>query len=123
MEEHEADIEPLRDDAIHTLEDHRESVFCVVFDSSGRFLVTGAMDHQAYLYDTTSYEKLFHFTGHDDSVTCLVFNHNSRILASGDMAGKVQVWFSPPESPSTNWIRLAQFNTSKVFTRISRLHS
>uniref|UniRef100_A0A5K3FHM4 WD_REPEATS_REGION domain-containing protein n=2 Tax=Mesocestoides corti TaxID=53468 RepID=A0A5K3FHM4_MESCO len=94
------DVSPLPDDSILLLQKHQESVFCVAVHPSAKYIVSGAQDHTAVIWDATTGVDVFTCTGHEDSVTNVAFSPgDGKFLATGDMAGGVQIWSSDASTP------------------------
>ncbi|CAI2731667.1 unnamed protein product [Schistosoma spindalis] len=95
---------PIQDDTFKLLSGHKESVFCLDFDSTGKFLASGGQDHIAIIWNAETGEIEFICQGHDDSVNCVSFSPNGDYLCTGDMAGNIRIWLRPLiEENSKEW--------------------
>ncbi|CAH8616226.1 unnamed protein product [Schistosoma rodhaini] len=95
---------PTQDDTFKLLSGHKESVFCLDFDSTGKFLASGGQDHIAIIWNVATGETEFICQGHDDSVNCVSFSPNGDYLCTGDMAGNIRIWLRPLiEENSKEW--------------------
>lgn len=94
---------PPQDDAILVFGEHDESVFCLAFDPTGTFLVSGGQDHVAVVRNVDSKQTVFTTEGHQDSVTHVTFSPDGYYLATGDMAGGVRVWLRPSDA-TNQWL-------------------
>ncbi|XP_018652796.1 hypothetical protein Smp_040100 [Schistosoma mansoni] len=95
---------PTQDYTFKLLSGHKESVFCLDFDSTGKFLASGGQDHIAIIWNVATGETEFICQGHDDSVNCVSFSPNGDYLCTGDMAGNIRIWLRPLiEENSKEW--------------------
>ncbi|CAH8535160.1 unnamed protein product [Schistosoma turkestanicum] len=88
-------VTPPQDDTYKLLTGHKESVFCLDFDSTGKYLVSGGQDHIAIIWNVETGDMEFICQGHDDSVHCVSFSPTGDYLSTGDMSGKIHIWLRP----------------------------
>ncbi|XP_019862778.1 PREDICTED: angio-associated migratory cell protein-like isoform X1 [Amphimedon queenslandica] len=85
-------IQPLRDDSITCLNEHRGPVFAIDVNSNASLVASGSQDDRALVWSTSDKNVVFECNGHTESVTCVCFSHDDKYLATSDLAGLVQVW-------------------------------
>jgi ribosome assembly protein SQT1 len=85
-------FQPLRDDAIACLTEHKGPVFTVCSSNTCSYIASGGQDDRAIVWRSSDYQMLFECTGHHDSVTYLSFSCDDKYLATSDMSGLIQVW-------------------------------
>ncbi|CAH8570350.1 unnamed protein product [Heterobilharzia americana] len=106
---------PPQDDTFKLLSGHKESVFCVDFDSTGKFLVSGGQDHIAIIWNVVTGQTEFTCRGHEDSVHCVSFSPDGSYLCTGDMAGSIRVWLRPMETENPiEWRLLTTLNVGDL---------
>ena len=71
---------------------HKAATYCVLYDSSGGRVVTGADDCLVKVWSARTGMLLATFRGHEGQVTDLAINPESTILASSDTTGAIRVW-------------------------------
>lgn len=71
---------------------HLSSVFCVLFDRTGRFLVTGADDTIIKIWSASNGRLLATLRGHQGEITDLSISLENDMLASGSCDKKIRVW-------------------------------
>ena len=76
----------------HTLEDHADRVFEVVFSPDGRILASGDADGTVHLWDVATGTLLYTLNGHGREVHSMVFSPDGQTLAGGDADGTVHLW-------------------------------
>src|SRR5271157_3944766 len=62
---------------------HRNSVFCLAFDPTGRVLASGSMDTTAILWDVPAFRPRIVLRGHTSDVRVVVFSPDGLRLATG----------------------------------------
>ncbi|CAH8861079.1 unnamed protein product [Trichobilharzia szidati] len=107
---------PPQDDTFQLFSGHKESVFCVDFDCTGQYLVSGGQDHIAIIWNVATGVAEFICQGHEDSVHCVKFSPDGAYLCTGDMAGSIRVWLKPLKSVenSLEWKLLTTLNTGDL---------
>ncbi|TNN11549.1 POC1 centriolar proteinA [Schistosoma japonicum] len=111
---------PTQDDTFKLLSGHKESVFCLDFDSTGKFLASGGQDHIAIIWNATTCTIEFICQGHEDSVNCVSFSPGGDYLSTGDMAGSIRVWLRPVVGENTNeWklLRTLEVNSDLLWVK------
>ena len=71
---------------------HKAATYCVLYDSSGARVVTGADDCLVKVWSARTGMLLATFRGHEGQITDLAINPESTILASSDTTGAIRVW-------------------------------
>ncbi|KAJ2818757.1 hypothetical protein IWW50_005702, partial [Coemansia erecta] len=71
---------------------HKYPTFCVLFDRTGRRMITGSDDYLVKLWCTRTGYLVNTFKGHQDVVTDIALNTENTLLASASADGTVRVW-------------------------------
>ncbi|KAJ2671529.1 hypothetical protein IWW42_003314 [Coemansia sp. RSA 1085] len=71
---------------------HKYPTFCVLFDRTGRRMITGSDDYLVKVWCTRSGFLINTFKGHQDVVTDIALNVENTMLASASADGTVRVW-------------------------------
>ncbi|UXI21639.1 hypothetical protein NH340_JMT07582 [Sarcoptes scabiei] len=71
---------------------HLSSVFCVLFDRTGRFLITGADDNLIKIWSAYNGRLFATLRGHQGEITDLSVSMENDMLASGSCDKKIKVW-------------------------------
>ncbi|CAD5230181.1 unnamed protein product [Bursaphelenchus okinawaensis] len=71
---------------------HLSQVFCVCFDRTGRYVVTGGDDKLIKVWDTVTGLLRYTFRGHEGEIADLSINLENTCLASGSTDKTVRVW-------------------------------
>lgn len=71
---------------------HLSQVFCVTFDRTGRYVITGGDDKLIKVWDTTTGLLRYTFRGHQGELADLSVNFENTCLASGSTDKTVRVW-------------------------------
>ncbi|VDM38223.1 unnamed protein product [Toxocara canis] len=71
---------------------HLSSVFCVAFDRTGRFIITGADDNLVKVWSATSGLLRFTLRGHSAEITDMTVSDDNTLLATGSVDKTVRVW-------------------------------
>jgi WD40 repeat protein len=98
---------------------HSGRIFCVAFNSSGKYLASGGTDGKIRIWDTASGLKVSEFQAHRDELYSLAFSGTDDRLVSGSVDNTARVWdvatgkelikFSHPSSVTTvTWSRDGQ---------------
>mmetsp|Transcript_22145 Transcript_22145/g.26637 ORF Transcript_22145/g.26637 Transcript_22145/m.26637 type:complete len:1749 (+) Transcript_22145:34-5280(+) len=78
---------------IATLSGHRGySVYCVAFDRTGEFVITGADDHLVKVWHAPSCRLRSTLRGHRSVIADLAISYDNSCLASGSEDGTVRLW-------------------------------
>ena len=71
---------------------HRNSVFCLAFDPSGRVLASGSMDTTVILWDVPTFRPRTVLRGHTREVRALAFSPDGQRIATAGGDGSVRLW-------------------------------
>lgn len=71
---------------------HLSAVYCVLFDSSGRYIFTGADDLLVKVWHAISGRLLTTLRGASAEITDLAVNYENTLLAAGSVDKMVRVW-------------------------------
>jgi WD40 repeat protein len=71
---------------------HTEEVDDVAFSPDGQWVLSGAMDHSARLWDAASGIEVRRFTGHTDRVWGVRFSPDGKRIATASRDGTARVW-------------------------------
>ncbi|EDS41774.1 conserved hypothetical protein [Culex quinquefasciatus] len=91
-EDDELENVPERDDAAVTFTLHGAPVFSASLHPTEDLAVSGGEDDRAFVWNTTTGERVFEVTGHSDSVIASEFSYDGVYVATGDIAGQIQVF-------------------------------
>ncbi|KAL4448446.1 hypothetical protein ABPG75_005665 [Micractinium tetrahymenae] len=75
-----------------TVRGHRFAVYCLAYDRTGRYLITGSDDRLVKIWSTTTGLLQAACRGHDAEVTDLSVSADNSLVASSSMDGTVRVW-------------------------------
>jgi len=64
----------------------------VAFSNSGRLLLAGYDDFNAYIWDTLKGERAGILTGHDNRVSCLGVTQDGLAVATGSWDSFLKIW-------------------------------
>jgi bromodomain and WD repeat domain containing protein 1/3 len=78
---------------------HLSAVYCVLFDRSGRFIITGADDLLVKVWDAHSGRLLATLRGASMEITDLDINPENTLLAAGCLDKIVRVWCLQTTAP------------------------
>uniref|UniRef100_A0A914RDL5 WD_REPEATS_REGION domain-containing protein n=1 Tax=Parascaris equorum TaxID=6256 RepID=A0A914RDL5_PAREQ len=71
---------------------HLSSVFCVAFDRTGRFIITGADDNLVKIWSATSGLLRFTLRGHSAEITDMTVSNDNTLLGTGSTAASLAVF-------------------------------
>ncbi len=77
---------------LHPPIQHQVPVYAAKFSPDGNSFATGGADKLIRLWDTSTAEHNFNFTGHKDSVPDFDFSPDDSTLASGSPDGTIRLW-------------------------------
>lgn len=78
---------------------HLSAVYCVLFDRTGRYIVTGADDLLVKLWSAIDGRLLFTFRGASAEITDIAINLENTLLAAGSLDHILRVWDLQTASP------------------------
>lgn len=71
---------------------HLNSVYCVCFDRSGRYIFTGADDHLVKIWSAVDGRLLATLRGHQKPITDFTVNLENTLLATGSVDKTIRIW-------------------------------
>ncbi len=71
---------------------HQGEITSVAFSPDDRFILTGATDKIARLWDTNSGKMLLSYEGHQDAVTSIAFSPDGQQVLTGSLDRTLRVW-------------------------------
>ncbi|KAJ2419471.1 hypothetical protein GGF41_004621, partial [Coemansia sp. RSA 2531] len=71
---------------------HKYATFCVLFDRTGRRMITGSDDYLIKIWCTKTGFLINTFKGHQDVITDMALNVENTLLASASADGTVRIW-------------------------------
>ncbi|KAJ1964885.1 hypothetical protein GGI12_001146 [Dipsacomyces acuminosporus] len=71
---------------------HKYPTFCVIFDRTGRRMITGSDDYLIKIWCTRTGYLINTFKGHRDVITDIALNVENTLLASASSDGSVRIW-------------------------------
>nr|CAH7754791.1 unnamed protein product [Callosobruchus chinensis] len=71
---------------------HLSAVYCLLFDHSGRFIMTGADDFLIKLWSTYTGRLIASFRGASSEITDIAINSENTLLAAGSIDRILRVW-------------------------------
>ncbi|KAF5452268.1 hypothetical protein F2P56_027287 [Juglans regia] len=84
---------------IKRLRGHRNSVYCAIFDRSGRYVVTGSDDRLVKIWSMETAYCLASCRGHEGDITDLAMSSNNALVASSSNDCTIRVWRLPDGFP------------------------
>lgn len=78
---------------------HLSAVYCVLFDRTGKYIITGADDLLVKLWSTIDGRLLCTFRGATAEITDIAVNLDNTLLAAGSLDHIVRVWDMQTASP------------------------
>src|SRR5205085_698352 len=77
---------------LRSLEGHKDFVYSVAFDPTGRMLASGSGDDTVKLWEVASGKLLRSFEGHKETIFSVAFDPLGQTLASGSSDHTVKLW-------------------------------
>ena len=71
---------------------HLSSVFCLLFDKTGRYVFTGADDLLVKMWETCSGRLIFTFRGASSEISDMAISEDNRMIAAGSTDKIIRVW-------------------------------
>lgn len=71
---------------------HLSSVYCVLFDRTGKYIITGADDFLVKLWSAIDGRLLFTYRGASAEITDIAINLENTLLAAGSLDHILRVW-------------------------------
>ncbi|KAH7513458.1 hypothetical protein FEM48_Zijuj12G0202000 [Ziziphus jujuba var. spinosa] len=81
------------------LRGHRNSVYCAIFDRSGRYVITGSDDRLVKIWSMEKAYCLASCRGHEGDITDLAVSSNNALVASSSNDCIIRVWRLPDGLP------------------------
>lgn len=101
----------------HTL-GHLSAVYCVLYDRTGQYIITGADDLLVKVWSSTDGLLLATFRGASSEIMDIAVNFDNTLLAAGSLDRILRVWCFQTMSPVSS-LNIWNFNIR--FLRISRM--
>ncbi|XP_038703173.1 bromodomain and WD repeat-containing protein 3 isoform X2 [Tripterygium wilfordii] len=77
------------------LRGHRDSVYCAIFDRTGRYVITGSDDRLVKIWSMETAYCLTSCRGHEGDITDLAVSSNNLLVASASNDFVIRVWRIP----------------------------
>jgi WD40 repeat protein len=71
---------------------HLAAVYCVSFDRTGRYIITGADDNLIKAWNVFDARLMATFRGHEKEISDLTINYENTLLASGSCDKSIRIW-------------------------------
>lgn len=71
---------------------HLSCVYCVCFDRSGRYILTGADDNLIKAWSSSDGRLMATFRGHDKEISDIDLNYENTLMASGSCDKMIRIW-------------------------------
>ncbi|PRD28451.1 UNVERIFIED_CONTAM: Brwd1 [Trichonephila clavipes] len=71
---------------------HLSSVYCVLFDRTGKYIFTGADDLLVKIWSALDGRLLAALRGHSAEITDMAVNHENTLIAAGSCDKTIRVW-------------------------------
>ncbi|KAK7269614.1 hypothetical protein RIF29_22347 [Crotalaria pallida] len=84
---------------IKKLRGHRVSVYCAIFDQSGRYVISGSDDRLVKIWSMETAFCLASCRGHEGDITDLAVSSNNALVASASNDFVIRVWRLPDGMP------------------------
>uniref|UniRef100_A0A914YF65 Uncharacterized protein n=1 Tax=Panagrolaimus superbus TaxID=310955 RepID=A0A914YF65_9BILA len=79
---------------------HKSPIYCITFDRTGKYIITGADDNLIKVWDAQSCILRYTFRGHSAEICDLAVAHENTLLASGSNDKTVRVWCMQKGTPT-----------------------
>ncbi|KAF5301599.1 hypothetical protein FQR65_LT08904 [Abscondita terminalis] len=99
---------------------HLSAVYCLLFDRTGRYIVTGADDLLIKIWSSTSGRLLATFRGASSELTDIAINLENTLLAAGSVDRILRVWNLQTSAPVAVLVAHTGMITSVNFCPSSR---
>ncbi|XP_074595391.1 bromodomain and WD repeat-containing protein [Brevipalpus obovatus] len=80
---------------------HLSSVYCIVFDRTGKYIFTGADDSLVKVWSALGGRLLATLRGHSAEITDLAVNYENTLIASGSCDKMIRIWSLRTAEPIT----------------------
>ncbi len=77
---------------IYNLKDHTTTIVSVDIDSSGEFMVSGAISHIFKQWNVLKGDLIRNYSGHSDVVMAVAFSKDGKKIASGSGDHSIKIW-------------------------------
>lgn len=67
---------------LYALEGHNGNVLCGSFSNDNQYIITGAADHTARMWNAENGKPLYQFKGHKDSINAVTFSKKGKYLVT-----------------------------------------
>ena len=71
---------------------HLSAVYCICFDRTGRYILTGADDKLIKAFSACDGRLLATFRGHEKEISDIEINYENTLLASGSCDKSIRIW-------------------------------
>jgi WD40 repeat protein len=67
-------------------------IYAVAWSPNGKLIASGSDDKTVQIWDATTGEHVYTYTGHSSMVEAVAWSPNGKLIASGSDDNTVQVW-------------------------------
>ncbi|CAI9738520.1 PH-interacting protein-like isoform X2 [Octopus vulgaris] len=78
---------------------HLSAVYCLTFDRTGEYIITGADDHLVKIWSTADGRLLATLRGHSAEITDMAVNYENTLIAAGSCDKIIRVWCLRSKAP------------------------
>jgi WD40 repeat protein len=71
---------------------HTGDIRCLAFNSSGKYIASGAADQSVILWEVSSGKQVAQIQAHNDGVNAVVFSPDNGLLITGGGDNLVKLW-------------------------------
>ena len=71
---------------------HLSAVYCVCFDRTGRYILTGADDNLIKIWSASDSRLLATLRGHEKEISDIDINYENTLVASGSCDKSIRIW-------------------------------
>ena len=82
-----------------TFRGHRAALYCIIFDKTGRRVVTGSDDHLVKIWSTETGDLMHACRGHRGEIAYLDVNASNELVASASFDFTIRTWFLASGEP------------------------